>query len=151
MSKTKAHIIILLADIIALFCFWMGYDEINQVLVGIANSANTVEFMNRVGFLWLGPVIPATHLFILGYNKWWHKKLEQKTRLLNWSFIILGVVLFVSAFFVSARLQAHIERAGYLHCSQVDHKLSFSTGFVYTKDAAICDQLIEEKRKQRRY
>jgi hypothetical protein len=130
--------------------FWMGCDIVHGIVTGIANSADSIEFNNRVGFLFLGIALPITHLLAI-YEHFWPKVIEKKAILFNWSIFILLIVLFASGFFISSRVRTYIERAGYMRCPQADHRLSFSTGLVYTKDAAICSRLIEEKRKQRRY
>lgn len=150
MSKKKAHLFIILFDILAILIFWIGYDEINQVLVNIANSADSVEFNNKVGLFLIGVGIPIIHLFAI-YEYFWPKVVEKRMALLNWSALILLIVLFASAFFISARVQTYVEQAGYRHCRPADHEMSFTTYLIYTKNEAICIQLIEEKRKPRRY
>ena len=47
MSKPKAHLILILFDILAISVFWIGHNEISQVFGGIAHSAESVEFNNR--------------------------------------------------------------------------------------------------------
>jgi hypothetical protein len=150
MSKKKAHVLLILLDIFSISGLWMGYDLINQVVVNITHAADSVEFNNRIGFLCFGVALPITHLFLI-YEYFWPKVVKKKTILFNWSFFILLIVLFASGFFISSRVRTYVERAGYMRCPQADHRLSFSTGLVYTKDAAICSRLIEEKRKPRRY
>ncbi len=150
MSKKKAHILMILFDILAMLIFWMGYDIVHRIVAGIANSADSIEFNNRVGFLFLGVAFPITHLVAI-YEYCWPKVVERKTALFNYLFFILLIVLFASAFFISARVRTYVEYAGYQRCPQADHQLSFSTGLVYTKDDTVCSRLIEEKRKPRRY
>jgi len=150
MSKKKAHIFLIFFDIFSVICLWAGYKLINQVFVDIAHSAGAIEFNNRVGFFCFGALMPLVHLFAI-YEYFWPKTIEKRMALFNWSAFVLLIVLFASSFFISARVRTYVERAGYLHCTQADRQLSFSTGFVYTKDETICSQLIEEKRKPRRY
>jgi hypothetical protein len=150
MSKKKAHVLLLLLDIFSIIGLWMGYNLINQVVVDITHSAETVEFNNRIGFLCFGVALPIIHLFVI-YGYFWPKVIKKNSMLFNWSIFILLIILFASAFFISFRVRTYVERAGYLRCPQADHQLSFSTGLVYTKDAAICSRLIEEKRKPLRY
>jgi len=150
MSKKKAHIIILFGDIFSIICLWAGYNLINQVVIDIAHYADAVKFNSKVGFFCFGVGLPMAHLFGI-YEHFWPKIVEKKAALINWSAIILLLVLFASGFFISARVRTYVERAGYLHCHPVDQQQTFSTGLVYTKDAAICYRLVEEKRKPRRY
>jgi len=149
-EQKKAQVIILFGDILALLIFWIGYNEINQVVAGVAHYADSVEFNNRVGFFFIGVGLPITHLYAI-YENYWPKVAKKKNALFNYLFLILIIVLFASGFFVSARVQTYVVRAGYLHCHQADESMSFSAYLVYTKDDAICGQLIEEKRKPRRY
>ena len=145
MSKRKAHIFMILFDILALSIFWLGYDEINHVVINIAHSADSVEFNNRVGFFFIGILMPTVHLFAI-YEHLFPKSVEKRMALFNWSALILLIVLFASAFFISARLRTYVERAGYLYCHPADKSMTFCTYLVYTKDAAICRRLVEEKR-----
>jgi hypothetical protein len=146
MSKKKAHILAILFDILSIIGLWVGYHLINQVVTGIAHPSDTVEFNSKVGFFCFGVVFPLAHLFGI-YEYFWPKVVEKRMALISWSALILLIVLFASGFLISARLQAYVERSGYLHCLQADRQVSFSTGLVYTRDAAICRRLVEEKRK----
>lgn len=150
MSKKKAHFAILLIDLLALLIFWIGYNEINQVVIDIAHSADSVEFNNKVGLYFVGVGIPIVHLFTI-YEYFWPKIVKRRMAWFNLSGIILLIVLFASAFFISVRVRTYVERAGYLHCRPADHDMSFSTYLNYTKNDDTCSQLIEEKRKPRRY
>jgi hypothetical protein len=150
MSKKKAHIILILCDILAALLFWLGYEIVNGVATSIVNYADSIEFNSRVGFLFIGVGLPIAHLFVI-LSYFFPKVIERKNVLFNYSFFILLIVLLASGFFTSARVRTYVERAGYLRCPQAEHQLSFSTGFVYTKDDAICSRLIEEESKPRRY
>jgi len=149
-GKKKALILFLVFDILAVLVFWMGYNEINKVVDGIANSADTVEFNHRVGFFFIGVLVPMIHL--LGICEYfWPKVIQRRTALFSWSALILLIVLFAGGFYISARVRTYVERAGYLHCSRADSSMTFSVYLVYTKDDTICSQIIEEKRKPRSY
>jgi hypothetical protein len=122
---------------------------INQVVIDIADSANAIEFNNRVGFFCFGVLMPMAHLFAI-YEYFFPKTVAKRMALFNWSAFILLIVLFACGFCISAGVQTYVERAGYLRCPQADRQLSFSTGLAYTKDDATCGRLVEEKRKPRR-
>jgi hypothetical protein len=150
MSKKKALILFILFDILAMLVFWIGYNEINQVIANIAHSADSVEFNHRVGFFFIGVLVPMAHL--LGICEYfWPKVIKKRMAWFNWSVLILLIVLFASGFFISARVRTYVERAGYLHCSQADNSMTFSVYLVFTKNDIVCNQLIEDKRKPRRY
>jgi hypothetical protein len=149
MSKRKAHFFMILFDLLALSIFWLGYDEINHVVIDIAHSADSVEFNNRVGFFFIGVLMPMAHLFAI-YEYFWPKSVKKRMALFNWSAVILLIVLFASAFFISARLGTYVEQAGYLYCHPADKSMTFCTYLVYTKNEATCRRLVEEKRKPRR-
>ena len=146
MSKKKAHMVLILLDVFSIGCLWAGYRLISQVVIDIANSANAIEINNRVGFFCFGLLMPMVHLFAI-FEYFYPKTVEKRMALFNWSAFILLIVLFASSFFMSARMQTYVERAGYLRCPQADRQLSFSSGLVYTKDDAACRRLVEEKRK----
>ena len=150
MSKKKAHFVILFIDLLALLIFWIGYNEINQVVIDIAHSADLVEFNNKIGLYFIGVGIPIVHLFTI-YEYFWPQIVKRRMAWFNLSGIILLIFLFASGFFISARVRTYVERAGYLHCSQADNSMTFSVYLVYTKNDIVCNQLIEEKRKPRRY
>jgi hypothetical protein len=150
MSKRKAHTVILFIDLLAMLIIWIGYNEINQVVVDIAHSVDSVEFNNKVGLFFIGIGIPIIHLFII-YEHFWPQVVKKRMIWFNFSGIFLLIVLIASAFFVSARMRTYVEQAGYLHCSPADDDMSFTTYLNYTKDDAICSRLIEEKRNARRY
>lgn len=151
MSKKKAHLILIFGDLLALFALWLGYDEINKVIECVADFADMVNFNNRIGFLIFAAGFIIAHIFIICNNLFLNKIFEKKAAWGNGVFIIFGIVLFASAILISACMRTYVEKAGYLRCPQADHQLSFSTSLVYTKDAAICNRLVEEKRKIRRY
>ena len=114
MSKKKAHIFLLLIDIFSIIGLWAGYNEINQVVIDIAHSADAVEFNNRVGFFCFAVLMPMVHLFAI-YEYFWPKVIEKRMAWFNWLAFILLIVLFASSFFISARVRAYVERAGYMH------------------------------------
>ncbi len=146
MSKKKAHVIITLFDAFSLFGLWWGYSEVDQIITGISNFSDMVSFNNKIGFFIFGVGLPIAHIIgIIEY--FWPNILIKRTALINQSFIILGIALFVMAFGISAFLKTYVESAGYQHCPKADKNLSFSTYLVYTKDTAICSQLVEENLK----
>jgi hypothetical protein len=150
MSKRRVLIFFILFDMLALAAFWLGYDEINQVVIDIAHSADTVEFNNRVGFFFISVLMPMVHLLGI-YEYFWPKVIEKRMAWFNWSAFILLIVLFASGFFISARVRTYVERAGYLHCRAADKSMTFCVYLVYTKEAAICRRLVEEEKKPRSY
>jgi hypothetical protein len=144
MSKKMAHVVLIFIDILALIALWLCYNEIHRVVIGISNSVDAISFNNRIGFLFVAAIMPVVHIFAVCHHYWLQKAFEKKTNLINWSFIALGIAIFASAFFISARMKTYVERAGYRHCTKADDKMTFSTYLVYTKDTAICSQLVIE-------
>ena len=150
MSKNKAHIVLIFLDVLVVLLIWMGYEIVKGVVTGISNYADSVEFNSRVGFLFIGVGLPITHLLVI-LSYFWPKVVERKSILFNYLFFVLLIVLFASAFLITSRVQTYAEQAGYLRCPEADHRLTFSTGLVYTKNEAVCSRLIDEKRTSRRY
>lgn len=145
MSKKKALILLVFFDLLALLALWLGYDVIGNVVAGVANSADVVGFNNRVGFLVFAVACPITHIYAICDYLFFHDFLARKTAWVNAAFIILGVVLFASALFISAYMQTYVERAGYLHCAKVDKRLTFSKHLVYSQNYETCSRLVVEK------
>ncbi len=85
MSKKTAHVVIIFADLLAMFIFWIGYNEINQVVAGIAISADSVEFNNKVGLFFIGIGIPIAHIFAV-YEKFFPKAVKRKNVFFNYFF-----------------------------------------------------------------
>jgi hypothetical protein len=148
MSKRKAHLILILFDMLAILVCWIGYNEISQVVGDIAHSADSVEFNNRVGFFFIGVVVPIAHLLAL-YEYLWPKVLEKKKALINSSAFILFIIISVCCFSISIGVKVYVERAAYLHCPRADSSMTFCTYLVYTRDDATCSRRVEEKRKPR--
>jgi hypothetical protein len=147
MSKPTAHIILILFDLLAILVFLIGYNEISRVVGGIAHSVESVEFNNRVGFFFIGVLVPMAHLLAV-YEYLWPQVAEKKKALINWSAIILFVIISVCCFSISIGVKVYVERVGYFHCPGADSGMTFCTYLVYTKDDATCRRLVEEKRKQ---
>lgn len=150
MSRTNAHILAIVFDIAAIIGLWAGYHFISQVVTGIAQSADTVEFNSKVGFFCFGIAFPIVHLVAI-YEYFRPEVVKKRMALFNWSGLVLLIVLFVCAFFVSVGVRTYVGQSGYLHCKEADHQLTFSTGLVYTRNDDICSQLIEEKITSQRY
>lgn len=147
MSKKKAHIILILADIFALLVFWWGYHKISQVFVSVANSADAVSFINRAGIPFVCIAMPMIHLLGI-YDYFWPNFLAKRTALVNRSVIILGIVLFAIAFFISSYMKTYVEQAGYQYCRGASGVSALFRTLVYTKDPDVCSRLTNEKRKR---
>lgn len=148
MSKKKALILFAVFDLLALLALWLGYNEINNVVDGIANFADTVSLNNRIGFFSFGIGIPIGHVLLICDYLFLHRVYAKKPAWGNGVYIIFGVVLFASAIFISGYMRAYVERAGYLHCPEADDRMTFTTYLMYTKNNDICSQLIVENRKK---
>jgi hypothetical protein len=65
MSKKTALIVLGFINFFALLGLWLGYDVINKIFDGIANSADTISINNRIGFFIFGIGIPIGYVFII--------------------------------------------------------------------------------------
>jgi hypothetical protein len=147
-SKKKALFVFTVFDLFALLALWLGYNEINKVITGVANFADTVSLNNRIGFFSFGIGIPIGHVLLICDYLFLHRVFAKKPAWGNGAYIIFGVVLFASAIFISAYMRTYVERAGYLHCPKADDRMTFTTYLMYTKNYDICSQLAAEKKKQ---
>lgn len=147
MSKSTAHIILILANIIAVLVFWWGCHQINNVFEDIALSADSVSFSNRIGFAFIGIVMPFAQILAL-CEHFWPEYLQKRNRLINQITIISGIVLLSSAALFSGYMQYHVEKIGYQYCRGASGVSALLKTLVYSKDSEVCNQLVEEKRNQ---
>lgn len=147
MTKKTALVLLTLFDLFAFFVFWLGYDEVNRVFAGIAESQDAVSFSNRVGFYSFFVIMPILHLFLICYHFFLSKILKNKTGLINLSFTVLAFIVFGFSIYGSNYVRIYVERAGYHHCLGADESLTFVTYLVYVRDDAVCHRFVDEKKK----
>ena len=147
MSKKTAHTVLILIDLLAIFALWLGYDEIRQILTGLADAADTISFNNRVGFLFVAVLVPMAHIYAICEYFFLKKIVIQKAAMINGLVIMVGCAVFAFAFFISKNIQTHVEEAGYHHCPAADDRMTFSTYLVFTKDETVCRRLVLENKK----
>ncbi len=145
MSKRNAHIILIIADIIALLVFWWGYSQIRVVFEDIALSADAVSFTNRIGFAFVGIVMPFAQVLALSEH-FWPSYIHMRRKIISRIIIVSGIALFASAILISVYMQKHVEKAGYQYCRNASGVSALSKTLVYTKNSNICQQLTAKKR-----
>ena len=149
MGKKTAHIVLIFGDFLTLFILWIGYNEINGVVTGIAKFSDSVSFNSKVGGFFVIIFMPIIHIYVICEYFFLQKVLPKIAKWVNRSIIILCIVLFASAIFISFYMRVYVIRAGYVHCYELDDQLSFSTYLMYTKNNDVCSRLIEEKNEEK--
>ena len=149
MSKKTALIVFTFFDLLALYGLWLGYGEINKIVTGVANCADSVSFNSKIGLSMIAIIIPTAHFYGFCECFFFQNVLPKIETLVSRAFITLTIVSFAGAIFISFYMQSYVKRAGYVHCSELDEELSFSVHLMYTKDSETCGQLVAEDRKKK--
>lgn len=147
MSKVKAHVILILADILAIIAIWWGYRQIHDLLTGISFSVDAVSFTNRIGFAFVGILLPFAQVNAL-FEHLWPAKVYRRTRYLIFTTIVLGIVIFFGAVSISFYMQKYTEEAGYQYCSGASGVSALARTLVYTRNSEICSKATAERRTQ---
>ena len=145
MNKKLALIVFTFFDALALLIVWLGYSQINQVMIDISNSADTVSYINRTGIPFIGVAVPIFHL-IVAFEYFYPGVLQKRASLMNRLTIIFGIVLFVVAISISISFNRYVENSGYQYCSGASGVSALFKTLVYTKDAEICRNVTTERR-----
>ncbi len=147
MSKRTAHFILFFGDILAIFTFWLGYNEIHQVFIGVTSSSDSVSFMNRTGAHFIMISLPIFHLFAL--VDYFKPSLVEKWRdPFHRAILFLTLGLFVLAFFISTGTKQYVENSGFQYCQDATSSGVLFRKLVYTKDRETCDKLGAERREK---
>jgi hypothetical protein len=149
MSKRQAHILFLvLFDIPCLVAFWYFFNEIRNIFLDVINHADLVSVGSKDGFFIFAIVAPTGHL--IGVIEHFSSEFVKKhTRSISYGFLGMLILLFVSAFTISAVIKAKVENAGYKNCEPLEWSGTYSKSYAYTRDQAICDRLVAKKDKEK--
>ena len=132
MNKTTAHIILLLIDIAALFACYYVYSEYRDISRQINELGESVMIQKPLGLyaaLIIVPAIHATAYFNIP---------ENRAKLVNRSFIVLFVLLVVSAFVFDSWFNEKIIESGYVYCEEMSESMRMSEFRVYLKEGQEC-------------
>jgi hypothetical protein len=148
MNKKLAHAKLFLLDIPCLFCFWFFLNEISRMFLDISHQADMVEFNSKEGFFILAAVVPIAHIVII-IEHIWFDFIKKYTRLINYGALIMFILLFASAITISILIKVKVENAGYVNCKELEWSGTYSKSYTYTRNQAICEQLLAEKAKEK--
>ena len=129
MNKKIAHFTLFFGDVFSIWGLWIGCQEFQRIFSEIAIGADLIRFGNRVGFLVLGLFLPPLHLLTI-------------------------IEYFCSEFVLSAGIigsswiKYKVETAGYAYCRELSGVSALFRSLVYTKDMAICEDLVAAKFNQ---
>lgn len=145
MNKKFAHIGLLFFDVIGLSCLWAGYFVLVRILEEISINAETIEYGNRVGFLMVGILMPLLH-FVITIEHFWPEFVKKHMRILSQTLIFTLVGLITAGFASSIWINAKVENAGYVYCSEASGISALAKNLIYARDMEICDALVATKK-----
>lgn len=148
-NKTLAHMILFVGDFFCLWGLWAGFNDYMDVLTEIDNQIDIIRFNSRSGFFIVGIGMPILH-FVALVDYYWREWLKKHTGLINQFVVILVVGLLAAGLFGSSWIQTRVERAGYAYCRNASGISALAKPLVYTKDMAICENLVETEKKRKK-
>jgi hypothetical protein len=95
---------------------------------------------HRVGFFIVGIGFPLIHLFIV-LEHFRPAFIHKYKRVMNQGAIAMVILLISAGFIGSSWIKTQVENAGYYYCRQAGGAGAFSRTLVYTRDAAVCEDL----------
>ncbi len=141
-NKRLGHIFFLFIDFFSLWLLWVGYNEIKAIITGIHSQADIIRVGSRDGFYVVGIFMPITHFFIM-VNSFFPVIEKKYNRLVNQCFIVALITFLAIGFFGSSCIRVSVENAGYTYCRKASGISALARTLVYTKNMALCDELVE--------
>lgn len=120
-----------------------------NTLTEIKNYTDIIRFGNRAGFFILGLFLPPAHLLIAIEN-FWPNVIYKYRRLLNQGIVVILIALLGAGIIGSSWIKSQVENAGYVYCREASGISALFRSLVYTKDMAICEDLVTAKYKHRK-
>jgi hypothetical protein len=148
MNRKLAHAKLILLDIPCVSCFWYFCYEIIRVFLDINDQADMVGFNSKEGFFIFFLIVPIAHIVII-IEHIWFEFIKKHSRLINYGAIAVLILLFASAITISILIKVKVENAGYVNCKELEWSGTYSKSYTYTRNQAICEQLLAEKAKEK--
>lgn len=144
MAKKTAHIILFFFDLLSIALLWVGYNDVVRILSEITNQADSIRFINRIGFFIFGAAVPVFHLYSASEYFWplFCRKLEP---VINKGIFVMIIALFAGSFIGSSWVRSRVESAGYMYCREASGLSALSRSLVYTKTMGVCEKLVDAK------
>jgi hypothetical protein len=134
---------------LCLWVFWIGFNEIKEILASLQSHADVIRVGSRAGFFVVGIAFPLICLLII-VDKIWPDFLKKHSKLMS-QCVVIGIIALLAAGFIgSSWITARVENAGYTYCRNVSGISALARTLVYTKNMDICEELVEAKIKSRR-
>lgn len=132
MNKTTAHIILAFIDIAALFACYYVYSEYRDISSQLNELVESVMIQKPLGLYAVLLVVPALHTTA------YLKIPDNRAQLANRSFIVLFVLLIVSALIFDSWFESIITESGYVYCEGMSESMRTSEFRVYLKQGLEC-------------
>ena len=149
MNKKLAHAILLFFDLLSFEGLWFGYHQFQRVAMDTINKLDMIRFSNRAGFFIVAIAIPLIHLLAV-VDRFWPDFQKKYNHLVNVSLVVMIVALLSAGFIGSSWIKSQVENAGYIYCREASGISALSKSLVYTKDMAVCEDLVTAKYKHRK-
>jgi hypothetical protein len=148
MNKKLALIILFLFNALCLIALWYFSNEIRQMFINLNNQTDMVVFNSKEGFFVFALGLPIISLFII-LEQFLFEFIKKHSRLINYGAIAVLILLFASAITISILIKVKVENAGYVNCKELEWSGTYSKSYTYTRNQAICEQLLAEKAKEK--
>ena len=148
MNKKLALIILLLFNSLCVYALFYFYNEIRQLFLDINSNTDMVSFNSKQGFFIFALGLPIIS-FVIIIEHIWFEFINKHIRLISWGVFAMLILLFISAITISALLKAKVENAGYINCKELEWSGAYSVSYTYTRNQAICKQLVAEENKEK--
>jgi hypothetical protein len=148
MNKKLALIILILFNALCLFALFYFSNEIRQVFRNINNQTDMVIFNSKEGFFVFASGLPIISFFII-LEHIWFEFIKRHTRSISFGCLAMLILLFISAITISVLIKAKVENAGYVNCKALEWSGTYSVSYTYTRNQAICEQLVAEKAREK--
>ena len=149
MNKSLAHTILLIGDILCIWGLWIGYHSLIDVLSEINCQIDIINFGSKDGFFIAAAILPIAHMITI-VEYFFPAYIKKHMKILNVSTIIALVFFIITGVYISSWLKFKVENTGYVYCRNASGISALARTLVYTKNIKICEELVEEKRKQQK-
>jgi hypothetical protein len=148
MSKKQAHILISFFDLFCIGNIWLFYDDTSKLFFDIHNQVEMVTFSSKEGFFILAIGMPIIHLLVI-IEHYYFGFIKRHAKAIGYGFIAMLLILFLSAIVISSLIKTKVENEGYINCHELNRSSTYSIFYAYTRNQAICEQLLAEKAKEK--
>jgi hypothetical protein len=147
MNKKLAITGLIILNIFCLWVFWIGFNDVKEILASLQSHADVIRVGSRAGFFVVVIGSPILCLFPV-VEKIWPQFLKKQEKLINQSIAIGIIALLAAGFIGSSWITTRVENAGYTYCRNASGISALARTLVYTKNMDICEEVVKAERKR---